>query len=63
MENEILSLIKFDELLSIIVKSRKFLPETVGGFTFWMKRSGVPKSLTFEKWNELFSEYRIREVK
>jgi hypothetical protein len=55
-------MIKFNEFLSSISKSREFLPETIGGFIFWMKREGVPKSLPFNRWKELLVEYSIRKT-
>jgi len=55
-------MIKFNEFLSSISKSREFLPETIGGFVFWMKREGVPKSLPFNRWKELLVEYSIRKT-
>jgi hypothetical protein len=55
-------MIKFNEFISSVSKSksREFLPETIGGFVFWMKREGVPKSLPYERWKELLVEYSKR---
>jgi hypothetical protein len=55
-------MIKFNEFLSSVSKSRKFLPETIGGFVAWMKREGVPKSLPFNRWKELLEKYSKRIV-
>ena len=66
MENEtskVLTLIKFSEFLYTVSKSEEYLPETLGGFAYFMKREGVPKSLPFSKWKELLDNYTKREVK
>jgi len=55
-------MIKFNEFLSSISKSRAFLPETIGGFVSWMKRSGIPKSLPYSRWLDLIKEYATRKV-
>jgi hypothetical protein len=55
-------MIRFNEFLSSISKSRAFLPETIGGFVSWMKREGVPKSLPFNRWKELLITYSKRIV-
>ena len=55
-------MIKFNEFLFTISKSKEFLPETIGGFVAWMKRNGVPKSLPFNRWKELLVEYSIRKT-
>ncbi len=55
-------MIKFNEFLFSISKSREFLPETIGGFVAWMKREGVPKSLPYNRWKELLVEYSKRKV-
>ena len=54
--------IKFNEFLNSISKSREFLPETIGGFVSWMRREGIPKSLSFDRWKELLVEYSQRKV-
>ena len=56
------TLIKFNEFLNSMVKAKNYLPETLGGFATWMKREGLPKSLSFKRWKELLDEYSTRKV-
>jgi hypothetical protein len=59
---EMPTMIKINEFLSSVSKSKNFLPETIGGFINWMKQSGIPKALPFTRWKELFEEYSKRIV-
>lgn len=55
-------LIKFNEFIYTVSKSREFKPETIGGFVYWMKREGIPKSLPFDRWKDKLEKYSKRIV-
>jgi hypothetical protein len=52
--------VRFNEFLSSLKNS--YLIETIGGFVNWMKRNGIPKSLTSVQWKEKLEEYINRKV-
>jgi hypothetical protein len=50
----------FNEFLNSL--KGKYLIETIGGFSNWMKRYGIPKSLNETQWKDKLDEFMNRKV-
>lgn len=57
---EMPTLVNFNEFLGSLYRTQRF--ESVGGFVYWMKKQGIPKKLSVERWKEYFDEFVNRKV-
>ena len=60
VETETPSLISFNEFIASIRK--KCLIETIGGFSYSMRKSGTPQKLPLSVWKAKFDAYLTRKV-
>ena len=59
-EKPVPPMIKIEEFLALI--KGKYHVESIGGFASWMKKTGMPRKLSFIRWGEKFNEYLKRRV-
>jgi len=62
-EEPLSSLMKLDEFLIVAGRSRQYLVESLGSFSYWMRKQGRLVRLPFGRWEEELKLFLKRKVK
>jgi hypothetical protein len=57
------SLITLNEFVLTLSKQRTHYFESLGSFSYWIKKEGCPKKWPFEFWEKEFQRFLCRAVK
>jgi hypothetical protein len=56
------SLITLNEFVLTLSKQRTHYFESLGSFTYWAKKKGIPRKWPFDMWMDLFTEFLERKT-
>ena len=56
------SLITLSEFILTLSKLRSYYFESLGSFSYWIKKEGCPKKWPFDMWKAKFDEFLIRKA-